>query len=280
MCLSSICFAQTVFKSYSKHDTLSADKPSINYTYDDDGEKVTFQIDNQGYLHLYSKKSKEDYLSFIPYLGNQIGTIYQVREVHTESPKMTFYEIMSLNDKQNTGYWLIGKIDGKWSTYISYDSFVNMGLKTNVNHDIDSEIIDGSLYLIASNSDGKTDCAVVPFWDSKAKWFGLQSVTELFKAYESKTADFWIGGSYGSDSYIDGKKSYREGKYNYVHVKIIKNNQIVNEYVLRLYKDNDGTWWYNQHIPASERKFMIDSPKTDNPVRIMRDWVIKNLLRE
>lgn len=247
--------AHTDFVSYGSHDVITLGK-NVNYTFDDDGEKVTFKMDDNRCLHLFAKKSGEDYLSFIPYLTNISTDNYKVREVHTESPEMTFYEIISLSGDVNTGYWLIGKNKGKWVTYVSYDSFINMGMKSGINHEINSNIVDNRL-ILQTTVNGKTDCAIEPFWDNSAKWFGLNSLTEQFKKEEAKSADVWITSTNGYDYYISPNTikitpreslSYKEQEYcsgyTRVTMKTVWNGKLLEKYDVTISLDEGGTTYY------------------------------------
>lgn len=180
-CLSSICAAQTVFTAYKQHDEVTTRNNYVEYRYDDDNEKICFEIDKKAYLRLYNKKSRTDYLSFIPYMDNQYNTKFEIREVHTENPDMTFYEIIAKKYDLNVGYWLIGKNNGKWTSYISYESFINMGYNPKVDHVLYSSIENGNLVLRTTTEDGRTDFAIQAFWDPSAQWFGVTNVTKMYK---------------------------------------------------------------------------------------------------
>lgn len=181
VCLSSICSAQTVFTAYKQHDEVTTRNNYVEYRYDDDNEKICFEIDHNAYLHLYNKKSRADYLSFIPYMDNQYNTKFEIREVHTEGPDMTFYEIVAKKYDHNVGYWLIGKSNGRWTSFISYESFMSMGYNPKVTHDLYSSIENGNLVLRTTTEDGRTDFAIQAFWDPSAQWFGMINVTEMYK---------------------------------------------------------------------------------------------------
>ena len=253
---SAVCdAAHTEFVSYGSHDVIK-DIKGVNYTFDDDGEKVSFKKDNHGYLHLYSKKSGEDYLSFIPYGHNNGADSYLVREVHTESPKMTFYEIISQNGDINDGYWLIGKQKGKWVTYVSFDSFVKMGMNAGKAHVIESNIVDGYLILQALYQ-GRTDCAIEPFWDNEAKWFGLNSWTDTLRKIESKNdekekaqnTDVWICSNGGYDYFVipnTAKKESINSKYvsgkASVQMKCVLNGRLIGNDRVVITCEEGGTY--------------------------------------
>ena len=173
------------FKSFEGHNTI-IDASPVNYTYDADGEKITFKKDYNDYLHLYSKKDKADLLSFIPFIDSQVGSVYEVREVHHKKPDMTLYEIISKKDDVSTGYWLIGKLQGKWVTYVSYDSLTNLGFNPKKTHNLSSSIDDNSLIIKTFDKYGHLDFAAQPFWDDSSSWFGITNCTDFYRKAEEK----------------------------------------------------------------------------------------------
>ena len=122
-------------------------------TFDFENEKYRFESDSQGILHLKSTDGKTDYFSFIPsFVSDDVfsSTSYYVKKIYTSNPDLQFLEIMAIQDTnfiwtQNTklictvGYWLIGKHNNNWVTYVSYDALKSMGfsdgdqLKSEVN---------------------------------------------------------------------------------------------------------------------------------------------------
>ncbi|SHJ06689.1 hypothetical protein SAMN02745671_02571 [Anaerovibrio lipolyticus DSM 3074] len=280
-CFSATCLAgNTVFTSYGSHDEVN-NTNHVNYTFDDDGEKVTYKTDGQGNLHLYSKKTGEDYLSFIPYIGNPNGSTYKVREVHTESPKMTFYEIISLKDDAGTGYWLIGKTKGKWVTYISLDSLANMGMKSGSAHEISSNIIDDRL-VIRTAVNGKTDCAVEPFWDNSAKWFGVKSVTARYRNEEAKAADVWVAKEGAVDVYVVPHESYKKLPYRYVVVKRVLSGVLISKDTYIISELGPENWKYrikgvsNKNDPKNIGESVYTASTPDSVKRIV-DWMRANI---
>lgn len=122
-------------------------------TFDFENEKYRFESDSQCILHLKSTDGKTDYFSFIPsFVSDDVfsSTSYYVKKIYTSNPDLQFLEIMAIQDTnfiwtQNTklictvGYWLIGKHNNNWVTYVSYDALKSMGfsdgdqLKSEVN---------------------------------------------------------------------------------------------------------------------------------------------------
>lgn len=114
-------------------------------TFDFENEKYRFESDSQGILHLKSTDGKTDYFSFIPsFVSDDVfsSTSYYVKKIYTSNPDLQFLEIMAIQDTNfiwTVGYWLIGKYNHKWVTYVSYDALKSMGfsdgdhLKSEVN---------------------------------------------------------------------------------------------------------------------------------------------------
>ena len=98
--------------------------------FDFENEKYRFERDAQGILHLKSVDGKIDYLSFIPTFISDDGDInpnyYHVRKIYTSNPDLQFLEIQVNQGIWAEGYWLIGKWNNKWITYVFYDSLNNL----------------------------------------------------------------------------------------------------------------------------------------------------------
>ena len=124
--------------------------------FDFENEKYLLERDYQDILHLKSADGTTDYLSFVPSFipGDDefiptSGTSYYVKKIYTSNPNLQFLEIVMLADplEQTEGYWLIGKHNNNWITYVSYDSLKSMGLsdggtvRSTVNSDLDGEMI-------------------------------------------------------------------------------------------------------------------------------------------
>ena len=156
-----------------------------------DGEKILFTSMRDGTLRLTSADGRNDYLSFIPYDGRMGGVGYAIRPIYSMFPSMTFIEIIADvgAHAKNCGYWLIGKRNGQWVTYISIDSLAQMGytpgewhqIYTNANKDATGRFILTSRheYMPPGAQYGyqrkfATDLTLQIFWDQDAHWFGLR----------------------------------------------------------------------------------------------------------
>ncbi|MDY3957670.1 MAG: hypothetical protein SOY74_05720 [Allisonella histaminiformans] len=124
--------------------------------FDFENEKYLLERDYQDILHLKSADGTTDYLSFVPsFIPSDdeffptFSTSYYVKKIYTSNPNLQFLEIVMLADPngQTEGYWLIGKHNNNWITYVSYDSLKSMGLsdggtvRSTVNSDLDGEMI-------------------------------------------------------------------------------------------------------------------------------------------
>lgn len=105
--------------------------------FDFENEKYLLERDCQDILHLKSADGTTDYLSFVPSFipGDDeffptFSTSYYVKKIYTSNPNLQFLEIVMLADPngQTEGYWLIGKHNNNWITYVSYDSLKSIGL--------------------------------------------------------------------------------------------------------------------------------------------------------
>lgn len=112
-------------------------------TFDFKNEKYLLEKDSNNILHLKSANGTTDYLSFIPYdkdtfYEGEYDVEYSVNKIYTSNPNLQFLEIISFYSDyddsgdyehiKDVGYWLIGKYNNKWVTYVSYDSLKSMGL--------------------------------------------------------------------------------------------------------------------------------------------------------
>lgn len=110
-------------------------------TFDFKNEKYLLEKDSNNILHLKSANGTTDYLSFIPYdkdtfYEGKYDVEYSVNKIYTSNPNLQFLEIIysDYDDSgdyehiKDVGYWLIGKYNNKWVTYVSYDSLKSMGL--------------------------------------------------------------------------------------------------------------------------------------------------------
>lgn len=161
----------------------------LNVRYDN--EMLKFVLQRDGTLRLMSRDGNNDYMSFINYVGAQGGVGYKIRTIHTRYPSMTFFEINADigAHAMNCGYWLIGKQNGKWVTYVSLDSLVSMGYSSGNWHQIKTKINEdgtGRFILISQHEymppgaqygyqrRMATDLQLELFWNEDAKWFGMR----------------------------------------------------------------------------------------------------------
>lgn len=185
----SVSAQETGFLESEKATFLYMDKRTLNMNYE--GEKILFTSMRDGTLRLTSADGRQDYLYFIPYDGKMGGVGYAIRPIYTIFPSMTFIEIIADvgAHAKNCGYWLIGKHNGQWVTYISIDSLAQMGytpgewhqIHTAANKDATGRFIltsqheympPGAQY--EAQRKFAVDLKLQIFWDQDAQWFGLR----------------------------------------------------------------------------------------------------------
>lgn len=152
---------------------------------------MKFVLPDDGILRLKSIGGYHDYMSFINYLGPNEAVSYSIRRIHTIDPKITFFEITATKGAHgmNCGYWLIGKRNGQWVTYVSLNSLAAMEyaigdwriIRTDINKDGTGRFILTSQYDYLppgarSQADRYkvTDLQIEFFWDEKAQWIGMR----------------------------------------------------------------------------------------------------------
>lgn len=98
---------------------LLADAPKVR--------AVEFLTADDGTLHLMNKNTKDVYKTFVPAENGMVG--YRVRDVFTANPENIFFEINATigAHEQNCGYWLIGKENGQWLTYVTLEDLAKNG---------------------------------------------------------------------------------------------------------------------------------------------------------
>ena len=93
----------------------------------DEEEGVQFFLADDGTLQLMNKNTKDVYKTFVPAENGMVG--YRVRDVFTANPENIFFEINATigAHEQNCGYWLIGKENGQWVTYVALEDLAKNG---------------------------------------------------------------------------------------------------------------------------------------------------------
>lgn len=138
-----------------------------------DNEALKFARSDTNVLQLMSQDGKQVYLAFCASEKDGVG--FTVREIRTTNPAKIFYEINADAGAhgQNCGYWLVGKHNSQWVTYISLESLVPMGYDLNGYHQLHSRINEnnsGRLLL------GDAIIQFEFFWDDAAQWFGVRRI--------------------------------------------------------------------------------------------------------
>jgi hypothetical protein len=180
---------ETGFLSTDKATFLYGTKNVLTMNYE--GEKVKFVLQSNGVLQLSDQSGRTKYLSFTSYNGSNAGIGYAIRPIYTIFPSMTFIEINANQGAHamNCGYWIVGKRDGQWVTYVSLDSLATMGYTPNKWHQIATaanEDATGRFLLTSSHEymppgaqygyqrQHAVDLRLQLFWDQNARWFGLK----------------------------------------------------------------------------------------------------------
>lgn len=159
-------------------------------TYMFQNRSVTFTFHGDTTLHLFDDDRNQYCLSFPTYHPEDQNNVdYEIRPLYTTSPELAFFEIMAYTGSpaRTCGYWIIGKAQGTWTTYVSFDSLIAMGLTPNQVHRITTEVIDGTYgNLILTSTHyympfGRTDPSqyiripdliVELYWEPSSQWFG------------------------------------------------------------------------------------------------------------
>lgn len=190
--ISQVATAQeTGFLTPGKSTFLYLDTRVLEETFDN--EAIKFVLQNDGVLRLISRDGANDYLSFTGYDGTNAGIGYKIRKIFTTFPSMEFFEIIADRGAhaKNCGYWIIGKSDGKWVTYVSIDSLANMGYTPGEWHRISTQINADSTgrFILTSSHEymppgakygyqrkHAVDLRLQLLWDQKARWFAIRKL--------------------------------------------------------------------------------------------------------
>ena len=63
---------------------------------------------------------------------------------------------------------------GQWTTYVSWNSFANIGFRVDRWHQLSSRIVDQQLVVTSTDGYGHVDFQTQVFWDGSCGWFGLR----------------------------------------------------------------------------------------------------------
>lgn len=140
-----------------------------------DNEEAKFILRDDGVLQLTSQDGQAAYLALASTEKDPYAASYTIRKFGITNPAKAFYEIHATagSHKQTCGYWIVGKHNGQWVTYISLESLVPMGYDFNGYHQLHSRINEnnsGRLIL------GDAIIQFEFFWDDAAQWFGVRRI--------------------------------------------------------------------------------------------------------
>ena len=189
MAVPSASAQETGFLEPGQSTFLYMDTRVLNETYD--GESIKFVLQRDGVLRLMSRNGNYDYLSFTGYDDTNAGIGYKIRKIYTMFPSMTFFEIIADRGAhaKNCGYWIVGKRDGNWVTFVSIDSLASMGYTPGEWHQISTAMnsdATGRFILTSSHEymppgaqygyqrKHAVDLRLQLFWDQNARWFGIR----------------------------------------------------------------------------------------------------------
>lgn len=140
-----------------------------------DNEEAKFILRADGVLQLTSQDGQAAYLALASTEKDPYATSYTIRKFGITNSEKAFYEIHATAGahEQTCGYWIVGKHNGQWVTYISLESLVPMGYDLNGYHQLHSRINEnnsGRLIL------GDAIIQFEFFWDDAAQWFGVRRI--------------------------------------------------------------------------------------------------------
>ena len=142
-------------------------------------EEAKFILRADGVLQLTSQDGKAAYLALASTEKDPYAASYTIRKFGITNSENAFYEIHATAGahEQTCGYWIVGKHNGQWVTYISLESLVPMGYDLNGYHQLHSRINEnnsGRLIL------GDAIIQFEFFWDDAAQWFGVRCLQKYY----------------------------------------------------------------------------------------------------
>ena len=140
-----------------------------------DNEEAKFILRDDGVLQLTSQDGQAAYLALASTEKDPYAASYTIRKFGITNPAKAFYEIHATAGahEQTRGYWIVGKHNGQWVTYIALESLVPMGYDLTGYHQLHSRINEnnsGRLLL------GDAIIQFEFFWDDAAQWFGVRRI--------------------------------------------------------------------------------------------------------
>lgn len=140
-----------------------------------DNEALKFARSDTNVLQLMSQDGKQVYLALASTEKDPYAASYTIRKFGITNSEKAFYEIHATTGahEQTCGYWIVGKHNSQWVTYISLESLVPMGYDLNGYHQLHSRINEnnsGRLLL------GDAIIQFEFFWDDAAQWFGVRRI--------------------------------------------------------------------------------------------------------
>lgn len=143
----------------------------------DDGKRIIFSCSKNG-LYLYDG-SKQNRLMIIDKKAGR-GFEYSITRINFSDPNMTLWEIQKSTGHAGTDfqYWIIGKRNGKWVSYVTEESLRNMG--GMIGWPIIRGKNENGNFVIScrdfSRREVGTYLRLKMFWDPQAEWMGLEAI--------------------------------------------------------------------------------------------------------
>lgn len=179
------------FEALGKPIFLYMDTKSVNLN--GDGERISFVMQRDGVLRMYSRDGMHDYLSFTGYYGDNIGIGYSIVKLEMKNPKKTFFIINADQGAhaKNAGFWIVGKYKGQWTTFVSLDSLANAGYTVGEWHRLSTSTgtFGGDTLYIKSVHEYMPEGAQYGYqlklaedfsaalqWDDQAQWFSIARI--------------------------------------------------------------------------------------------------------
>lgn len=159
----------------------------------DHGENLHFIDLRNGKILLMCEGSNNPYLTLENNLGVTEGVAYGITRFCTSDLSKVFYEITASTGAHGRacGYWIVGRNDGQWVTYVSLDNLATMGYTLDKWHTISTRINannDGCLILTSKHEymppgakygyeiQRVIDLKLELYWDEDAQWFGMRNL--------------------------------------------------------------------------------------------------------
>lgn len=157
----STCLAQsTGFAS----EFTAAEKPVYMVTkgthhFDNNGVSISFTRSQNGMLYLFDENGEQ----VLVCQGNQAASdqdaVYEITRLDMQNPNRTFFIFNSTIGihPMNTGFWIIGKDNGTWKTFMTRESLSSAGYDRSLPQRLSIEAPGGEAIYLTSKHEGMPD---------------------------------------------------------------------------------------------------------------------------